>query len=139
VAANVNLGIHEIGGEPAVTRSAVFVDERATAAQRKALTAMAAQLSNGTLGTVAGLTQAAIQFVDDGKAIHVTAPGVRLVVEKELSHDPTCGGKQWFHPLSAVDDAAMGTTAENAFSGTTLGTRWSDPNKRSGFFGKFSY
>jgi hypothetical protein len=33
----------------------------------------------------------------------------------------------------------MGTTAENAFSGTSLGTRWSDPNKHSAFFGSFSY
>jgi hypothetical protein len=57
-----------------------------------------------------------------------------------MNHDPTCGGKQWFHPLSAVDGtAAMGTTTENAFSGTTLGTKWSDPNKRSSFFGAFSY
>jgi len=60
-------------------------------------------------------------------------------VEKELTHDATCGGKQWFHPLSSVDDGAtMGTTAENAFSGAALGTRWSDPNKRSAFFGTFS-
>ena len=33
----------------------------------------------------------------------------------------------------------MGTTAENAFNGTTLGTKWSDPNKRSSFFGTFWY
>ncbi len=56
-----------------------------------------------------------------------------------MKHDPTCGGKQWFHPLAAVDDAAMGTTAENAFSGAALGTKWSDPNKRSAFFGTFSF
>jgi hypothetical protein len=28
---------------------------------------------------------------------------------------------------------------ENAFNGSSLGTKWSDPNKRSGFFGTFSY
>jgi hypothetical protein len=33
----------------------------------------------------------------------------------------------------------MGTTSENMFNGTALGTKWSDPNKRSSFFGKFSY
>jgi hypothetical protein len=27
---------------------------------------------------------------------------------------------------------------QNAFSGTALGTKWSDPNKRSAFFGTFS-
>jgi hypothetical protein len=38
-----------------------------------------------------------------------------------------------------VDDAAMGTTTENAFTGTSLGTKWSDPNKHSSFFGTFSH
>jgi hypothetical protein len=33
----------------------------------------------------------------------------------------------------------MGTTAENVFSGAALGTKWSDPNKRSSFFGSFAY
>jgi Protein of unknown function (DUF1326) len=139
VAGDTNLGIREIGGETATTRSAVFVDERATPAQRTALVSMARRLSNGIVDKVVEITPTAIQFVDDGKAFRVVAKSLRLTVEKELTHDPTCGGKQWFHPLSTVDDAAMGTAAENAFSGTALGTRWSDPNKRSGFFGAFSF
>jgi hypothetical protein len=32
----------------------------------------------------------------------------------------------------------MGTTDQNAFTGSALGTRWSDPGKRSAFFGTFS-
>src|SRR5262245_37085258 len=139
VVGDTNLGIREIGGETATTRSAVFVDERANPAQRKALVSMAQRLSNGVVDKVVEITPTAIQFVDDGKSFRISATSVRLTVAKELTHDPTCGGKQWFHPFSAVDEAAMGTTAENAFSGTALGTKWSDPNKRSGFFGAFSY
>ena len=56
-----------------------------------------------------------------------------------MSHDATCGNKQWFEPLSTVHHADMGITVENAFNGSSLGTKWSDPNKRSGFFGTFSY
>jgi hypothetical protein len=139
VAADVNLGVREIGGEVAKTRTAIFVDERATPAQRKALVAMAKRLSNGVLDTVVELTPSAIQFVDEGKAIRVATPSAHLTVAKEMTHDPTCGGKQWFHPLSNVDSAEMGTTAENAFNGNALGTKWSDPNKHSGFFGTFSF
>jgi hypothetical protein len=138
VAGDTNLGIREIGGETATTRSAVFVDERASAAQRAALLAMAKRLSNGTVDTVVELTPTAIQFVDDGKAVRVAARTLRLTVEKQMTHEETCGGKQWFHPLSSVEGATMGTTAENAFSGAALGTRWSDPNKHSAFFGTFS-
>jgi hypothetical protein len=140
VAGDTNLGIREFGGEAAETRTALFVDERATPIQRAALVSMAKQNSKGLLGTVVELTPTAIQFVDEGPAIQVSAKSLRLSVAREMHHDPTCGGKQWFHPLAVVDDgAAMGTTDENAFSGAALGTKWSDPNKRSSFFGTFSY
>jgi len=139
VAGDVNLGIREIGGEVATTRTALFVDQRATDAQRKALVALAKRLSNGVVADVVQVSPAAIQFVDEGKDIRVSAATIRLTVAKELDHDPTCGGKQWFHPLSTVDAAQMGTTAENAFTGPALGTKWSDPNKRSSFFGTFSF
>jgi hypothetical protein len=139
VAGDVNLSIREIGGDSARTRSAVFVDERATPAQRAALVSMARRLSNGVIETVVETTPTSIQFVDDGQAFRVAAKSIRLTVDKEMKHDPTCGGRQWFHPLSTIDGATMGTTAENAFSGTSLGTKWSDPDKRSSFFGTFSY
>ena len=64
---------------------------------------------------------------------------LRLAVEKHLNHDASCGNKQWFSPLTAVDHAEMGTTDQNEFSGPALCTKWSDPNKRSSFFGTFSY
>jgi hypothetical protein len=139
VAGDTNLGVREIGGEPATTRTALFVDERATPAQRDALVTMARTLSNGLIDAVVQVAPTPIHFVDRGQAIEVAATPVRLTIEKQMSHDPTCGGRQWFHPLSMVDQAAMGTTAENAFTGTSLGTKWSDPNKRSSFFGTFSY
>src|SRR5258707_1345327 len=65
VAGDVNLGVREIGGEVAKTRAAIFVDERATPAQRKALVAMAKRLSNGVVDSVVELTPSAIQFVDE--------------------------------------------------------------------------
>jgi len=139
VAGDTNLGVREIGGDVAHTKSAVFVDERATAAQRAALVSMGQKLASGVVSTIVEVTPTPIQFVDEGKTIRVEAKSLRLTVKKEMTHYVTCGGKQWFYPLSAVDTAAMGTTTDNAFSGAALGTKWSDPNKRSSFFGTFSY
>src|SRR5438876_10785292 len=59
---DVNLGIHEIGGQRATVKSAVVVDERANAAQRIALVAMATELAKGNVGTVINVTSAPIQF-----------------------------------------------------------------------------
>ena len=115
------------------------MDERATPAQRSALVAMAKSHSNGMVSRVVELTPTTIQFVDQPGAIRVSAKSLRLTVQKEINHDPSCGARQWFHPFADVSDSAMGTTAENTFSGSALGTKWSDPNKRSSFFGTFAY
>jgi hypothetical protein len=139
VAGDSNLSIREIGGEPALTKTAVFPDARASVAQRQALIAMAKTLSKGVISDVIEVTPTAIEFVDDGHSVRVTTKATRLNVEKHLNHDASCGNKQWFTPLSAVHHADMGTTIENAYSGATLGTKWSDPDKRSSYFGVFSY
>jgi hypothetical protein len=139
VAGDVNLSIREIGGDTAVTKTALFVDSRANAAQRDALAAMAKQFSNGVIEKVVQTTATAIQFASEAEAVRVSTDSLRLTIGKEMSHDATCGGKQWFQPFATVDGATMGTARENAFTGTSLGTKWSDPNKRSGFIGTFSY
>jgi hypothetical protein len=100
---------------------------------------MVKTLSKDIVGTVVEVAPVPIEFVEGPHDIRVTTKTVRLVVEKHMDHDVTCGNKQWFGPLSTVDHADMGATAENAFDGASLGTQWSDPNKRSAFFGTFSY
>lgn len=139
LASDTNLGIHEIGGESTPARAAIYVDARATAAQRKALVAMVRSLSGNLIGSVVQETAAPIQFVDSGHAITVSTQTVKLAVEKHLNHDPSCGNKQWFSPLTGGVHAEMGVTDENAYSGPSLCSKWSDPNKRSSFFGTFSY
>ena len=140
VAGNHNLGIREIGGEaPSVINSLLMVDDRATPQQRAALVAFAREMSKGLVQTVVDVQSAPIRFASDAKQIHVTAGDARLEVTKALVHSPSCGAMQWFHPFSTVDQASMGTTDADAYSGDALGTRWSDPNKRSAFFGTFTY
>jgi len=139
LAGDRNLGMQEMGGEKPAVRSALYVDQRANGAQRLALVAMANELSNGLVGTIVQVTPAPIQFADHGSEIVVTAGPATLDVNKHLTHDPTCGAMQWFHPFSTVEGATIGVAAEHVFSGSALGTKWSDPNKRSAFFGTFSY
>ena len=133
-----NLGLHEIGGDKAVVRSVLYVDERANPAQRLALVAMAHDLTK-SIGTIVSVTPAPISFADAAQEIHVATSNVALDVSKVMTHDPTCGAMQWFHPLASVDQATMGVADAHSFSGSALGTKWSDPNKRSAFFGTFSY
>jgi hypothetical protein len=137
LAGDVNLGIHEIGGSAATVRSVLYVDERANPVQRMALVSLANDMTK-RIGTIVQVQPAPITFTDEGQSIHVATSNVALDVTKEITHDPSCGAQQWFTPLAATDHAHMGQTDQNAFTGASLGTKWSDPNKRSAFFGTFS-
>lgn len=134
-----NLGIKEIGGGRASTKSAVYVDQRATQVQQIALVAMANELSRGLVGTVVQVTPTSIQFADTRDAISVKAGDAVLQVAKKIDHDISCGAMQWFQPLSSMSASTLGTADEHRFSGSALGTKWSDPHKKSAFFGSFSY
>ena len=138
VAGDKNLGIQEVGGEKAVTRSTLFVDQRANPAQQLALVAMASDLSKGTLGTIVSVSPAPIRFADGDAEVQVTGGPVTLEISKHAPHEETCGAMQWFHPLASVDEAEIGLTAQHSFTGSGLGSKWSDPNRRSSFFGTFS-
>ena len=139
VVGDKNLGIHELGGARPVSRTALFVDERASAVQRTALLGMAKKLSGDLMGTIVSIQSVPIQFADQGHEIAVTAPKIALNVGKHAEHNAGCGAEQWFHPLASVTDATIGMTNENSFSGSELGSKWSDPDKASAFFGKFVY
>src|SRR5262245_29393477 len=122
-----NLGMTEMGGAKPAVRSAIYVDARANGAQQLALVAMASELSNGLVGTIVNVTPSPIQFTDHGAEIEVATGPVALDVSKHMPHDPTCGAMQWFHPFASLNDAAMGLTATHTFTGSSLGTKWSDP------------
>lgn len=139
VSGDRNLGIYEIGGDKAQTRSALIVDERANPAQRIALAAMAHELSKGIVGQIVAVTPAPIQFADFGSEIQVATKDIVLNVNKHMTHDPSCGAMQWFHPLSSVDQPTAGLAEQHSFTGGALGTKWSAPNRRSAFFGTFAY
>jgi hypothetical protein len=137
---DVNLGMRELGGDaPRKVEAALVVDERATTTQRAALVAMARELSKNVVRNVVSVTPAQISFWGDTDRIAVAAPGVQLTVNKRLKHDPSCGAMQWFRPLTTVQQGTMGVAEAHAFSGSALGTKWSDPNKRSAFFAAFTY
>jgi len=135
---NANLGMSEMGGDRAMVRSTLFVDQRANPVQKMALVAMANELSNGIVGTIVNVAQTPIQFAENSNEIQVSTGPVQLGVNKHLTHDPSCGAQLWFKPLSSVNGAEVGLTEQHLFNGVNLGVKWSAPNKRSSFFGTFS-
>ena len=141
VAGDRNLGMREMGGEePTEVKAIITVDARATAAQRDALVRLARELSGGLITNVIRVDTAPLRFATTQHYVEVSVPdSVMLTVNKEMTHDPSCGAMQWFKPFTKLQTSAMGVAEAHTFSGQGLGTRWSAPNKRSAFFGTFSY
>jgi hypothetical protein len=141
VAGDRNLGMRELGGEePSEVKAIITVDPRANAAQRDALVSLVRELSGGLITNVVRVDTAPVRFATSQKYVEVSvADTVVLTVNKEMTHDPSCGAMQWFKPFTKLASSAMGVAEAHAFSGQGLGTKWSAPNKRSAFFGTFSY
>jgi hypothetical protein len=141
VAGNRNLGMRELGGEaPDAVRAVITIDDRASAAQRAALAALAPELSRGLITEVVRVDSAPVQFRATEDTVVITgAPGVSLSVNKRIVHDASCGAMQWFTPFTTLTAPVMGTAESHEFSGTGLGSRWSAPHKRSAFWGSFSH
>ncbi len=141
IAGDRNLGMREMGGEESTAvRAVVTVDPRATPAQRTALVAVVQDLSGGLITEIVRVEAAPIRFATTSAYIEVSVGDtVQLTVNREMTHDPSCGAMQWFTPFTPLTAPAMGVADAHAFSGPGLGTRWSAPGKRSAFFGTFVY
>ena len=141
VAGDRNLGMREMGGEePTMVKAIITVDPRATKAQRDALVRFVRAMSRGLITEVVRVDTAPIKFATSPNYVEVSVPeSMQLTVNKEMKHDPSCGAMQWFKPFSTLEQSAMGVAEAHSFSGQGLGTKWSAPDKRSAFFGTFSY
>jgi hypothetical protein len=139
VSGDRNLGIREIGGEsPSYVRAVISIDERATPAAEKALVKMVDEASRGLITEVVEVRRVPVRFDSTDHAVTVSAGDATLAVSRHMHHDPNCGAMKWFSPFTRLDDAMMGITDAQSYSGTALDSRWSDPHKRSAFVGTFT-
>jgi hypothetical protein len=141
VAGDMNLGTHELGGAaPRSIRTVLMVDDRATPAQAAALVAMTKGLSGGLVENTIAVTRVPVTFRRDAESVQVAAGAATLDVATNVRHSPACGAIQWFSPLSRLEDKpGIGLTRSQAWTGDALGAQWRQVDRRSSFFGTFSY
>ncbi len=141
VAGDRNLGMREMGGEqPTAVKAIITVDPRATPEQKNALVDLVRELSGGFITHVVRVDTAPVRFATSENYVEVSVPDtMMLTVNKEMKHDPSCGAMQWFKPFVQMTQSAMGVAEAHWFSGSGLGTKWSAPDKRSAFWGTFTY
>lgn len=139
IAGDENLAINP----DAARRTVLYVDAAATAEQRDALAALYTDKHGRMFGEVIDVVAAPIEFVATAEGYRVAA-GNEVMLEAESLHVDhklfdKCGEAQWYEPFVPLQDSHLGVALENAYRGTALNARWSDPNKQSAFFGHFSF
>ena len=139
VAADRHLSMHEFGAPaPKSIKSVVMVDSRATAAQQRALVAMARTLAPGVFTDVVATRVVPIDFRKDKDGVAVAAGAARLDVATEFEHPATCGAARWFGTLSRTDGSKPGLTRSQEWTGADFGSQWTQYDRKSSFVGRFS-
>ena len=143
VRATTTLGDPYAESNPAKT--VLIVDEKANAAQREALQAMATEMSHGLVGDVVRTETAPISLNVEYEGEHPTAGSVKagtlasIITRSLTAKDHICGNEQtYYQPLSATGHAMPAVASLDQFTGTGLGARWTLHEKRSAFVGQFA-
>ncbi len=147
---------------PEQAESVLIVDNRATAAQRDALVAMAKTLGGERLKRVVAVKSSPMSLViesghatDEHSAADAEhsrhampkapralflAPGLAEISTRPLDdRDHKCGNEVLaYTPISKGVEVLPAFTLGNFFKGEELNTRWDDPNARSSMVGKFA-
>ncbi len=124
-------------------RTVVYLDERATEEQGKALISMAVALSPKYLKDIVKIERKKIAYNREEQSVDLRVgelAEVKIQTTTLSSHcDSICGNEASFYPsLATLAHTACAKTVENYYSGPALGLKWSDPNKRSAMLGAFS-
>lgn len=120
----------------------LYIDSRASAAQRNALTAALEARYRAVLGTVTEARPAAISFIRTASdSFHVVAPEVATLSIGALPNRECCKMPNlvWYKPLAAISNRRVGFTKAASCTEATGGDAWSYGNENSAFYGTFQW
>jgi hypothetical protein len=140
--ADDSLGDHGLN-DPKSIRSAIIVDEKASAEQRAALVEFAKDHAGKAGKEIVRVDAAPINMsLDTGELKGSLAAGqiVKLSTRKAKPTDCICTNEvAYYPPLAKIDRFAAGVSTEAEYKGKGLGTQWSMPESRSAYMGEFVY
>ncbi len=125
-------------------KAVLIVDSRANAVQREALQSFARHMGGDLLQDVVRVDSQPIRFRFENNNIHtriaaMTAGDEAKIQTRPISDaDHICHNEEvWYPPLTKLAHAMPAYSLEHSFEGDGLGTKWSNPYKRSAFVGTF--
>jgi Uncharacterized conserved protein len=129
--------------EPKEIKSAIIVDDRATAEQRDALISFAKEHTGKAAKGIVRIDAAPIRMsLDTAQLKGELKAGdvVKVSTRKVKPGDCICSNEIAFYPpLTQMERFAPGVATESEYSGRGLGATWSNPESRSAYMGEFVY
>lgn len=131
--------------DPYPAKSVVIVDQKASAAQQKALVEMAQSMAGELLKNVVRVEVAPIEMQVSNEGGHydktllragdIAGIETRMIGKK----DHLCGNEEvYYQPLVTMNHAMPAVAELDQYQGPSLGVRWTVHGKRSAFVGSFS-
>jgi hypothetical protein len=138
ISASDTLGLKQTGPASAV----LIVDERATAAQKKALIALAKKQGGELVAKVVAVQTAAVSLTIcecKGNACSELKAGSAQIKTRclDADHDKACGNETAYYPPLTRGVRAIPAAAEHAFQGTGLRETWREYDRRGAYVGSF--
>jgi len=122
-------------------KTVLYVDDKATLAQREALAWVLDDRFNRVLGRIAAIKSAPIQFDRKGNEYTVAIPGVARLTTTRYDCDHCVMPHQvWYKPFIELKSHIVAKAAISEFRGTPeLATRWLRTDENSSFVGEFAF
>ena len=142
VRASATLG--DAFSNPLPAKAVLIVDQRATAAQREALTNFAQAQAGQLLSNVVATEVLPIRFTVDaskhGTASLEVGDLARITTRAIVDTDEICHNEDvYYEPLvSHLTHAMPAVASRSSYSGNHLGSTWNESNRRSAFIGTFA-
>jgi hypothetical protein len=140
--ANATLG--DVHNTAYPVKSILIVDERANAEQRLALQAFARRMGGDLLQDVVKVEYAPVNLTVEGGNVHgatatLNAGEMATIQTRAIGgKDHVCSNEEvWYLPLTKVGHFMPAVATTHSFKGDGLGTKWSNPDKRSAFVADF--
>ena len=133
-------GSANLKDESAPRRTVLFMDDRATGLQMKALAGLLMTTYKSALGTVVAVKPTHITFSRTGDAFQMSAGGVGTLKVAAMPNAECCKQPNlvWYKPMAEISNRKVGFTRESGIDDTTLGASWSKLNQNTAFYGTFA-
>jgi hypothetical protein len=142
VSSTHTLGFGGLGDARAI-KSVIYVDERATAEEQRALVDFASVHAPQAAENVVEIRSVPIELVLDRRELTGNLQVGKLVtlkLRKARPNDCICSNESaYYPPLVELAGYVPGVTIEGDVSARALGSRWSIPDSRTAYLGTFHY